>query len=123
MTLPLFRSMQKCMCQKRNFHTSTSYLSLFYERDDRDGMFIKSDEQVEWEKMTFMEKCKHELKLFKRECKFAASEFKDHCFKGPNWIYRPDEIDGVLKFRGEQDELKKWVVTSDKDHNLGYSTA
>ena len=122
MTRKLTWLLQKSVGSYRNFHSSRC-CALFYEPEDKEGYRIKSDKELEWEKLSYWEKVKEELKLWKREFKFAAREFKHHCLVGPLLITRDDEVDVVFRFNGSKEEMDKWVVTTDKDHNLGYSTA
>ncbi|XP_055381075.1 complex I intermediate-associated protein 30, mitochondrial [Condylostylus longicornis] len=58
---------------------------------------------------------KNEISLWKKEVREK--------FEGdPVLVYRPGEVDVAFQFNDQQD-IDKWVVTTDKDHNEGKSSA
>ncbi|XP_055324350.1 complex I intermediate-associated protein 30, mitochondrial-like [Sitodiplosis mosellana] len=67
-----------------------------------------------------LEHIKYGLKQFKNELKLWTEEIKDTLRADPLMICPPGEIDTVFEF-GKQEDIDKFVVTSDSDHNEGYS--
>lgn len=120
MTLP-YRLVLKNL-RKRNFHTSLCN-SLFYESPDKDGYRIKSDAEIEWEKMSFKERVTIEAKLFKESISQWTKQLVGGALRGPNVIVPAHEVDVIWRFSGDPKELDKWVITTDKDHNQGFSSA
>jgi len=62
------------------------------------------------------------LKDLRDEIKLWQHEMKEKFDSDPILVYRPGEIDVAFSFK-EQKDIDKWVVTCDKDHNEGRSTA
>lgn len=108
--------------RQRKFHT-TPYNSLFWESPDKDGYAKKSKAEEEWEKMSLKDRLVTEAKLMKEGVSQWAQQLVGDALRGPSSGVPPHEVDVVWRFTGEPEELKKWVITTDKDHNLGFSTA
>ncbi|KAF2894978.1 hypothetical protein ILUMI_11211 [Ignelater luminosus] len=94
--------------------TSAS-LDAFWERDPKGG-YIDTREKPSKTQIV-----REGLKELKTEIALWSQEVKEHFEFDPNMIFRPGETDIVWQF-GSQDSLNEWVVTSDKDHNEGYSS-
>jgi NADH dehydrogenase [ubiquinone] 1 alpha subcomplex assembly factor 1 len=62
------------------------------------------------------------LKDLKEEIIMWKDEVKEKLETDPILIYRPNEIDVYCRFNTIE-EVEKWIVTSDSDHNEGYSRA
>ncbi|KAJ8674272.1 hypothetical protein QAD02_005534 [Eretmocerus hayati] len=109
-------------CVKRYIHTSKC-LSEFFEWENKEGQQIKSDEEKTWEKLSLRERLRLEAQLLKQGVKEWIADRKEAFIAGPR-IYIPDrKVDVIARFTGDKDDLRKWVVTCDRDQNLGYSTA
>lgn len=107
---------------RRSFHTSKC-TSLFYESPDKDGYYQKSDEEKEWEKLSFKKRLLLEFQLLTTGVKEWVTQLKDESIRGPRMSYGEGEVDLVWRFTGDANELKEWVVTTDKDNNIGFSSA
>lgn len=101
------------LCQKRSFQTS-SCLHYFWERDDKGGYNTKIPP------LPFKQRMRHGFDELKKEIALWKQEIKECVESDPFFAFRPGEVDIAWKFAGEK-SLEKWVVTSDKDHNEGYS--
>lgn len=97
----------------RHFKTSAA-ASLFWEPDEKGGY---KDTRPRPSKIKMirdgMKELKHEIALWKQEIQEVLDT-------DPIMIYRPGETDIVWKF-GSPDALEKWKVSSDSDHNEGFS--
>lgn len=100
------------MCCSK-FH-KTSVNNTFWERDEKGG--YKSNLQ----KPSTTKMIREGLKELKQEIKLWSEEVKEHFESDPVMVFRPGETDIIWKF-GNQESLNNWIVTSDKDHNEGYS--
>lgn len=121
MTLPWARLLLHSIC-KRSFHTSKC-TSLFHEFPDKDGFLKKSEEQKSWEKWSLKKRLLLEFELLKHGIKESSSEFVDGVMTGPRLFVSEKEVDVVWRFKGDKEELKEWVITTDKDNDIGFSTA
>ncbi|XP_011496623.1 PREDICTED: probable complex I intermediate-associated protein 30, mitochondrial [Ceratosolen solmsi marchali] len=107
---------------KRNIHISKC-TSLFYEDPGKQGLRIKSDRELEWEKMSFLNKCSIELNLYKEGIKETIQNYIKDTIRGPQYFIYDHEVNVEWRFTGDKVELNNWIVSSDKDFNMGYSTA
>lgn len=98
----------------RALSTTRSTNGLFYERDPKGG--YKSTEKVS--RTTLV---RQGLKELKGEIALWTQEMKEKLEMDPIFIHRPGETDVVWKFN-TQENLDKWIITSDKDHGEGYSS-
>lgn len=96
-----------------NLHTSPP-LRLFWERD-RKGGYNRSLKKVSQKQMILegLKDLKHEINMWKEEV-------KEKLESDPILVFRPGETDVAWEFQDEQD-IAKWVVTSDYDHGEGDS--
>ncbi|XP_008554147.2 complex I intermediate-associated protein 30, mitochondrial [Microplitis demolitor] len=106
----------------KKFHTTTK-LKKFHESDRKGGFPFLLEDYTPKMPQNFTGKIKqacvnvfHELNLFKDE---TIENFR----MDPPLCLLPGEVDVQWKFDGDPDILNHWSVTSDKDYNLGYSTA
>ena len=120
MTLPWARLLLRKF-NTRNFHTSR-YTSLFYEPPGKDGYQQKCKEECEWEKLPLKDRLFLEMTLLKETLKESFNEYKDHAIKGPEFI-NPHEVTVISRFTGDPNELNRWIITTDKDNDIGFSTA
>uniref|UniRef100_A0A1B0G1D9 NADH:ubiquinone oxidoreductase intermediate-associated protein 30 domain-containing protein n=1 Tax=Glossina morsitans morsitans TaxID=37546 RepID=A0A1B0G1D9_GLOMM len=98
-------------------HIHTSPISsTFWEREKKSG--YKTALPLPSRKQMILDG----FKELKEEIKLWRQEIKETFESDPILVYRPGEIDVVFNFKDEK-SLDKWVVTSDKDHNEGRSTA
>ncbi|RZC42020.1 complex I intermediate-associated protein 30, mitochondrial [Asbolus verrucosus] len=97
---------------KNLFHTS-SVLHTFWERDDKGGYNTKTSVPIKERMRLGLQELKKEIELWKKEIK---EDFESD----PVLAFRPGETDIMWKF-GTEESLQQWVVTSDSDHNEGYS--
>ncbi|XP_001607064.1 complex I intermediate-associated protein 30, mitochondrial [Nasonia vitripennis] len=121
MTLPWARIVLRTV-SKRSFHT-TKRTSLFHEWPDKEGYQQKSDEEKEWEQLSFKKRLLLEWKLMKIGIKEWAEQLASGAIRGPRLLMGEGEVDVVWRFKGAPNELKEWIVTTDKDNNIGFSTA
>ncbi|CRK88429.1 CLUMA_CG002237, isoform A [Clunio marinus] len=98
----------------RTIHT-TVVNKTFWEKEKKSGYAQKYP-------LTSKKMILDGLKEFKSELNLWKEEMKEKFESDPILVFRPGEIDVIWKFSEEQD-LDKWVVTSDKDHNQGLSVA
>lgn len=94
--------------------TSAS-LGAFWEKDEKGG-YVDTREKPSKTQIV-----REGLKELKTEIALWSQEVKEHFEFDPNMIFRPGETDIMWQF-GTQESLGEWVVTSDKDHNEGYSS-
>ncbi|XP_060518570.1 complex I intermediate-associated protein 30, mitochondrial [Cylas formicarius] len=92
----------------------SSRLCEFWEPDDKGG--YKNTQPYP----NFKERMRLGLQELKSEIKLWTDEVKETFDWDPLLAYRPGEVDVVWRFN-KKDSLKQWLVTSDKDHNEGYS--
>ncbi|KAK4884021.1 hypothetical protein RN001_000292 [Aquatica leii] len=95
------------------FKTSCA-LNLFYERDDKGGY---SDNRKYPSKIQMI---RDGLKELKQEIALWSEEMKESFESDPCLEFRQGETDVAWRFESEK-SLEKWVVTSDSDHNEGFS--
>lgn len=100
--------------QKRCFRTSACLKEYFWEKDDKGGYDTKIPP------LPFRQRMRHGLVELKKEIALWKSEVKEKFEGDPLLVYRPGEVDIAWKFEGDK-SLEKWIVTSDKDHNEGFS--
>ncbi|XP_058443526.1 complex I intermediate-associated protein 30, mitochondrial [Malaya genurostris] len=89
---------------------------LFWERDRKGG--YNADKPKVSPKQLIVDgfrELKHELALFRQE-------WEERFTSDPMVVFRPGETDIVFNFDSKV-ALDKWIATTDKDHNEGYSEA
>lgn len=98
----------------KHFKTAQCNCALFWEPDEKGGY---KDTRPRPSRIQMirdgMKELKHEIALWRQEMKEALET-------DPVYIYRPGETDIIWKF-GNSEALNKWKVTSDSDHNEGFS--
>lgn len=121
-TLTLAKLFRHCFVSRvrniqelRNFQTSSALLNLFYEKDEKGGY---KDRRPQPSKIQMI---RDGMKELKQEIAMWTEEVKVAFESDPFYIYRAGETDVIWKF-GNTEALSNWVVTSDSDHNEGYST-
>lgn len=62
------------------------------------------------------------LKELRQEFALFNKEWKEKLASDPLVVFRPGETDVVFNFETEKD-LDRWVLTTDKDHNEGFTEA
>lgn len=103
-------------CSWKTFNT-TAVNNLFYEKS-RKGEY----EQHSATKISKKQHILNGLRQLKSEIQLWQEEVKEHLRMDPILIYRPDEVDIAYRFNTTE-SLDKWVVSSDSDHDQGFSTA
>ncbi|KAG5868153.1 hypothetical protein JTB14_017346 [Gonioctena quinquepunctata] len=98
---------------KRYFRTSPS-LQAFWERDDKGG--YRDNRQFP----PLKERMREGIKDLKSEIALWTEEVKERFEFDPLLIFRPGEVDVQWQF-GNEESLKKWIVTNDRDNNEGFS--
>lgn len=88
---------------------------LFWERDKKGG--YNAELKVSQKTLIL-----DGLKQLKKEISLWKDEVKEKLESDPLLAFRPGETDVVWKFDEEKD-IGNWIVTTDKDHNEGFSTA
>lgn len=125
----LARTVSEAICHQKlklaRFPTSQRVRRIFTTPVQQ--LFHESTRKGEYEKDTINKIPKKKLildglKMLKDEIKLWNEEVKEKLRMDPIMVYRPGEVDIAFKFN-EENDLDKWVVTSDSDHNQGYSTA
>lgn len=117
--LNIYRNIFCSLCQQnviktKRFFKTSSKLNTFWENDDKGGYKDNRPPQPLKERMRVG------LQELKKEIALWSKEVKERFEFDPVLIFRPGEVDVILRF--EQDEsLKKWIVTSDSDNNEGFS--
>lgn len=112
----LQKSLPICSLQSpKSIHT-TQVLSEFWEREKKGG--YRTEVPLPSKKQLILDG----LKELKQEISLWKEEMKEKLESDPLLVFRPGETDVVFKFQNEQD-LDKWVVTTDSDHNEGKSSA
>lgn len=109
-----FRSISNSF-QKCNFHLSR-VCNTFFERDEKGG-YVDTTRK----KPTTVQAIRDGFKELKKEVALWSEEVKEHFEADPTIAFRPGETDVIWKF-GNPNSLNAWNVTSDSDHNEGYST-
>lgn len=109
------RVMRSCLCS-RSIHT-TPVRTTFWERDKKGG-YNRDLPRDFWKKDVLLAG----LKELKGEIKLWKEEVTEKLRSDPVVIHRPGEVDVVWSFKQEED-FKKWVVTTDSDHLEGESRA
>ncbi|XP_058828551.1 complex I intermediate-associated protein 30, mitochondrial [Topomyia yanbarensis] len=89
---------------------------LFWERDPKGG--YNADRPKVSRKQLLLDG----FRELKKEFALFQQEWKEKVASDPLLVFRPGETDVVFNF-DSKDELEKWIVTTDKDHNEGYSEA
>lgn len=107
-------------CQ-RKIHTS-KIVPYFFERDRGRGLEPKYDKPFQPEK-GFINRSKQTLQILREESNKLKEEIKDKFSFAPRLIYRHGEVDAVLRFTQDPKSLESWVVSSDSDFDIGYSSA
>lgn len=97
-------------------HKTQSLKGLFYEKDPKDGYNSEARKKI-----PKTQQIREGLKELRQEIELWSNEMKEKFETDPFILYRPGETDIVFNFQNEA-ALSKWVVTSDKDHNEGYSS-
>uniref|UniRef100_A0A336N067 CSON010484 protein n=1 Tax=Culicoides sonorensis TaxID=179676 RepID=A0A336N067_CULSO len=97
---------------------STSAINQLFHEKSRKGDF----DQRTADKVPKKTHILNGLRELKNEIKMWQEEMKDHLKMDPVLIYRPGEVDVAFRFNNN-DALDKWVVSTDSDHNQGFSTA
>lgn len=67
-----------------------------------------------------MDHYKFGFNQLKKEIKLWKDEMKEQLSNDPILIVPPGEVDTVFEF-GKQDDIDKFIVTADSDHNEGFS--
>uniref|UniRef100_A0AAG5DB45 NADH:ubiquinone oxidoreductase intermediate-associated protein 30 domain-containing protein n=1 Tax=Anopheles atroparvus TaxID=41427 RepID=A0AAG5DB45_ANOAO len=88
---------------------------LFWERNRKGG--YQTTQRVSTKELIV-----NGLKELRTELALFQQEWKERIESDPLVVFRPGEIDVVFGFESDKD-LDQWVVTTDRDHNEGYSTA
>lgn len=101
------------ICDVKYFRTS-KILESFWEADEKGGY---KDKRL---KPPTKELIRDGFKELKQEIALWTEEVKEKFECDPVIIFRPGETDIIWKF-GNKESLEKWKVTSDSDHNEGYS--
>lgn len=91
------------------------------------GLFYEKSKKGDYDRFTAEKTPKKKLildglKQLKSEIQMWNNEVKEKLKMDPIVLYRPGETDVAFKFT-EPEDLEKWVVTADSDHNEGFSTA
>nr|CAG4637155.1 EOG090X091L [Ceriodaphnia reticulata]SVE73042.1 EOG090X091L [Ceriodaphnia reticulata] len=101
--------------QGRTFHTAVC-LS-FFEMDKKGG-----HQSISKKKISARQTIRDGLKEIKNEIKSWSSEVRESLEMDPIMsLPLPGEVDLQWQFN-DKSNLDDWIVTSDKDHNEGYST-
>lgn len=90
--------------------------SLFWEKDRKDGYNTKN------KKVSRKQMILDGLKEIRQEFALFNQEWKERLECDPLVVFRPGEPDVVFNFETEKD-LDRWVITTDKDHNEGFTEA
>lgn len=120
MMMPLRFYAQKCLrsvTNKTNLRCLSTSNSLFYlwEQDPKAGYVDRRPQPSKIQLIRDgLKELKHEIAVWKNE---VIERFEND----PTYLYRPGETDVLWKF-GDEKALDQWVVSSDSDHNEGYSS-
>ncbi|XP_055615975.1 complex I intermediate-associated protein 30, mitochondrial [Toxorhynchites rutilus septentrionalis] len=88
---------------------------LFWERDRKGGYDTKP-------KVSRIRMIVDGMKQLRQEFKLFQQEWKEKIASDALVVFRPGETDVVFNFETEE-QLGKWNVTTDKDHNEGFTEA
>lgn len=114
LTQKSLRTFKYIVSTKRHFHVTPS-LYEFWERDEKGGYKNREKLPPLWKLIPEgIKELKEEVALFKKEL------YDDFFWLNKPLFVRPGEIDVVWKF-GQESHLHNWVITSDSDHNEGFS--
>lgn len=91
--------------------------TLFWEKDRKGGYDTKSKKKV-----SYKQQIVDGLKELRQEVALFNQEWKEKLESDPLVVFRPGETDVVFNFETEKD-LDRWVITTDKDHNEGFTEA
>lgn len=108
----LLRNNYRLFTSKSSIHTCP-VLHTFWEKDEKGGYNTK-------QQVPFKDRMRLGLQELKQEISLWAEEMKEDFESDPILVNRPGETDVVWKF-GDEESLKKWVVTCDSDHGEGFS--
>lgn len=109
---------KSCKLQDSHRQLFTSPVAhLFYERSKKDKYDRELAEKVPKKKLIL-----DGLKQLKNEIKMWRDELSEKLKNDPVLVYRPGEVDVAFQF-DQKNELDRWIVTADSDHNEGFSTA
>lgn len=93
--------------------------NLFWEKDRKGGYDTKGSGG---KKVSRKQLIVDGLKELREEFALFNQEWKEKLASDPLVVFRPGETDVVFNFESEKD-LDRWVVTTDKDHNEGFTEA
>ncbi|KXJ68462.1 complex I intermediate-associated protein 30, mitochondrial [Aedes albopictus] len=93
--------------------------NLFWEKDRKGGYDTKGSGG---KKVSRKQLIVDGLKELREEFALFNQEWKEKLASDPLVVFRPGETDVVFNFECEKD-LDRWVVTTDKDHNEGFTEA
>lgn len=91
--------------------------TLFWEKDRKGGYNTSPGKKVSRKQLIL-----DGLKELKEEFALFNQEWKEKLASDPLVVFRPGETDVVFNFESEKD-LDRWVLTTDKDHNEGFTEA
>ncbi|XP_062539696.1 complex I intermediate-associated protein 30, mitochondrial [Armigeres subalbatus] len=91
--------------------------TLFWEKERKGGYDTKSKKKVS-QKQQILDG----LKELRQEFALFNQEWKEKLQSDPLLVFRPGETDVMFNFESEKD-LNRWVITTDKDHNEGFTEA
>lgn len=106
---------------RRKLHV-TANLSCFYEKDPKSGYKIIHDKPPPQQDLSIFDRMRLGYEQFKEEFGILLGELKEHFRMDPTFIYRPNEVDVIWRFKDNPNSLDQWVVTCDSDYEQGYST-
>ncbi|KAK7065690.1 Complex I intermediate-associated protein 30, mitochondrial, partial [Halocaridina rubra] len=109
---PVYRKYSNNIVHTRNFSATPVY-QMFWDRDPKSG--YKSKEKHSTKKLI-----REGLKELRGEIAKWQDEVKEK-FECDPLIVRPGDMDIMWEIKDEED-VKQWVVTSDRDHGEGYSS-
>ncbi|XP_035780939.1 complex I intermediate-associated protein 30, mitochondrial-like isoform X2 [Anopheles albimanus] len=89
---------------------------LFWERHRKGGY------QKRGPSPSTIELIRDGLRELRQELTLMGQEWKERLESDPLVVFRPGEVDVVFGFN-QQEQLDRWIVTTDSDHGEGYSKA
>lgn len=95
-------------------HTTSAHRT-FWESEKKSG--YASKEIISRKKLIL-----DGLKELRTEMTMWQQELKEKLETDPVLVFRPGEVDTAFKF-SDRNDIDKWVLTADSDHNEGYSQA
>nr|CAG4650291.1 EOG090X091L [Sida crystallina] len=108
------REVQPVKLNAREFHKTEALAGLFHEFDKKSGYQRKSKDNTK-------ELVIEGLKELKKEITIWRSEWQEHLQCDPIMSApQPGEVDLLWSFNSRTN-FDDWIITSDKDHNEGYS--